>query len=53
MDQTEVVLGAVTVRSVKAWDTEVLAFTSSVVFKSASRDTPPAGRISEWRRIMR
>ena len=52
MDQTEFALGAVAVRNVKAWDTEVLVLTGSVVFKSAGRDTPPAGQYSESRCIV-
>ena len=52
MDQTEFVLGAIAVRNVKAWDTEVLVLTGSVVFKSTGRDIPPAGQYSESRYIV-
>ena len=52
MDQTEFALGAVVVRNVEAWDTEVLVLTGSVVLKSAGRDTPPAGQYLESRCIV-
>ena len=52
MDQTEFVLAAVDVRNAKTWGAEVPPLTGSVVFKSAGRDTPPAGQYSESRYIV-